>query len=77
MPFGDYPDVVSEQSADINQLSASARRLYEQACAVGHPDPLNATWGDVNLLSVVGFGTKLSPEEARHVLRVAEFDADF
>lgn len=54
-------------------------KLQEEARKVGHPDPSNATWGEVNILSLytgINCGP-LSSAEAEHILHVAEFDADF
>ena len=54
--------------------------LEKEAERNGHPDPDNATWGEVNILSLATMrrgGVAPSREEAEHILHVAEFDADF
>ena len=55
------------------------RSMADEARAVGHPDPENATQGEINVLSLAAyrFGGAVPREEAQRILHIAEFDADF
>ena len=63
-----------------NKRRQSESRLVEEAAQVGHPDPENASWGEVNVLSLASMragGERPSKEQAEWMLHVAEFDAGF
>ena len=55
-------------------------KLTAEAAKVGHPDPQNATWGEVNLLGAACFSNGNRPVDrktAESILHTAEFDAEF
>ena len=60
------------ESDSPSQIETAARHN-------GHPNPENATWGEVNVLSLATLraGRPPTQEEAARILHICEFDADF
>ena len=59
--------------------SDSFRSRSDEARDYNHPNPAQATWGEVNVLSLASMraGRTPSPEEAQAILDAAERESDF